>query len=103
MISPTLNSHTWPSNANEAAMPTPPELLTIETEPPVDRDVAAAQRRVKQLERLNATLAAELDRCRPVVDAAIRWIHSTTATTAISTALSVKQSVDTYERGKGNG
>ncbi len=29
--------------------------------------------RTRQLERLNATLSAEIDRMRPVVDAAIKW------------------------------
>lgn len=29
--------------------------------------------RIKQLEKLNATLAAEIDRMRPVVEAAIEW------------------------------
>lgn len=29
--------------------------------------------RVKQLEKLNATLAAEIDRMRPVVEAAVEW------------------------------
>lgn len=28
---------------------------------------------IKQLEKLNATLAAEVDRMRPVVDAAVEW------------------------------
>lgn len=30
----------------------------------------ALERRIEQLEKLNATLAAEVDRCRPVVEAA---------------------------------
>lgn len=29
--------------------------------------------RIKQLEKLNATLAAEVDRMRPVVEAAVEW------------------------------
>lgn len=29
--------------------------------------------RIRQLEKLNATLAAEIDRMRPVVDSAVEW------------------------------
>lgn len=29
--------------------------------------------RIRQLEKLNATLAAEIDRMRPVVEAAVEW------------------------------
>lgn len=32
-----------------------------------------AIKRIQQLEKLNATLAAEIDRLRPVVEAAIEW------------------------------
>jgi hypothetical protein len=32
-----------------------------------------ANQRIQQLEKLNATLAAEVDRMRPVVDAAVEW------------------------------
>ena len=32
-----------------------------------------AIKRIQQLEKLNATLAAEIDRMRPVVEAAIEW------------------------------
>lgn len=36
---------------------------------------AEYERRIQVLEKLNATLAAEIDRMRPVVDAAITYRH----------------------------
>lgn len=98
MINLNLNSTPWPANATEAAMPTPKELAVVLTEPPVDRDVAAANRRVRQLEKLNATLAAELDAQRPVVEAARVWRH-----VVWEGWPKLANAVDTYERGKGNG
>lgn len=39
------------------------------------KEVAEHDARIRQLEQLNATLAAEIDRMRPVVEAAYQW-HS---------------------------
>lgn len=36
-------------------------------------EVAQRDERIRQLERLNATLAAEIDRMRPVAEAAVEW------------------------------
>lgn len=36
----------------------------------------SADERIRQLEKLNATLAAEVDRMRPVVEAACKWSDS---------------------------
>ena len=33
----------------------------------------AANERIRQLERLNASLAAEVDRARPLIEAAVKW------------------------------
>lgn len=37
------------------------------------KEVAERDERIRQLQQLNATLTAEINRMRPVVDAAIKW------------------------------
>lgn len=37
------------------------------------KEVAERDERIRQLEKLNATLSAEVGRMRPVVDAALTW------------------------------
>jgi hypothetical protein len=37
------------------------------------KEVVERDKRIQQLEKLNATLAAEVDRMRPVVEAAVEW------------------------------
>ena len=40
------------------------------------KEVAERDERIRQLEQLNATLAAQVDRMRPVVDAAQKWSNT---------------------------
>lgn len=65
MNSPFLYSKPWPRNMVEVRSLTPDELLALEEiEPPVDPEVAHWRRRAGQVQRLNATLAQEIDRLR---------------------------------------
>lgn len=61
MISPYLYSTPWPANADELAAGTPSQLLAVETEPPLDRDAAMWQRRVRQVERRLAETSSQLN------------------------------------------
>lgn len=38
-------------------------------------EITKRDQRIRQLERLNATLSAEIDRMRPVVEVAQGWAH----------------------------
>lgn len=137
MTNPFLYSNPYPANAHEVSLPTPPELLAVETEP-CDGDVGHSKRelqrrltetssqlnihreryndeantrlgyelenrnlvkRVRQVERLNAVLAAECDRQRLVVNAAVDWVHNC-STYQYGPLL---KAVETYEKGKANG
>lgn len=56
--------------------------------------------RIRQLEKLNATLAAEIDRMRPVVEATVRQVRRTGSLFSWS---DLKQAVDIYEGTTTNG
>lgn len=58
-------------------------------------EIRLRETRIKQLERLNAVLAAECDRQRPIVEAAVNWAHGE--------EWGLAEAVNTYEKGKANG
>jgi hypothetical protein len=58
-----------------------------------------AIRRIHELERLNSALAAEIDRARPLVEAAIKYRHERPF--AFMTLLD--KAVDTYEQSSREG
>lgn len=57
------------------------------------------EQRIRALERINATLAAELDRMRPVVEAAVKWNRTNYRDTQeIECSLdTLREACDTYE------
>lgn len=60
----------------------------------------ALERRIEQLEKLNATLAAEVDRMRPVVEAVQRWRHGWEGrkpSAAYQINVATAKAVDAYE------
>ena len=63
---------------------------------------AEYETRIHALERMNATLAAEVDRMRPVVDAAVKWNKTNYRDTQeIEFCLdALGEACDTYEEGQ---
>lgn len=55
--------------------------------------------RIRQLEALNATLAAEVDRQIAVVDAARHWKHFQGLADELESMNALYAAVDAYERG----
>lgn len=63
--------------------------------------IEAVESRIRQLEALNATLAAEVDRQIAVVDAARRWRHLEAHANHLAITNALYDAVDAYERGLG--
>lgn len=66
-------------------------------------DSLALVKRVRELEKLNATLAAEVDRMRPVVEATQRWRHGCERrklSQAYQMIVAMAKTVDAYEAAK---
>lgn len=65
------------------------------------RDVTDRDERIRQLEQLNSTLAAEIDKMRPIVEAAQYWNGCDYGSHQESrAAMRLSEVVNTYEAGK---
>ena len=94
-----LQGETWPRDASEAAGYEYRRGASVMTGKDIRVGIEQVETRIRQLEALNARLAAEVDRQTAVVDAARNWRHLEARANHLAITNALYDAVDAYERG----